>query len=70
MSIFSLVGVQEPQWVKDFKTNVINPDYLPNPLKKVQSNEATKTIDKVEKDAKVVIWIVIILILISVFRRK
>jgi uncharacterized membrane protein len=67
MSIFSIVGRPEPQWAKNFKANVIEPDYLPNPLKKTQSNQATQTIAKVEKDAKVVLWVVIVLILVFVF---
>jgi hypothetical protein len=37
MSLFTSLGMKEPQWATNFKNNVINPDTLPNPLKKTQS---------------------------------
>jgi hypothetical protein len=67
MSIFSIVGKPEPQWAKDFKAKVIAPDYLPNPLKKVQSNDATKTIQTVEKDVKIIVWVIVAFFVVSIF---
>lgn len=34
MSIFTAIGMKEPQWATNFKNNIINPDPIPNPLVK------------------------------------
>jgi predicted PurR-regulated permease PerM len=47
MSIFSILGQPEPQWAKNFKTNVIAPDTLPNPLKKTQSASVNANTSKI-----------------------
>jgi hypothetical protein len=81
MSIFSLVGVPEPDWAKNFKTNVINPDPIPNPLVKqdrtVIAKKGTEIVDdikkgveKVTKDVSLIIIIAIVLFIMYMFKGK
>lgn len=80
-NVFELVGVPEPDWAKNFKTNVINPDPIPNPLVKedrgVIAKKSTEIVDdikngigKITKDLSLLITVAVVLFIFYLLSGK
>jgi hypothetical protein len=83
MSLFTSLGMKEPDWITNFK-NTISQDTLPNPLKKTQSASVNANTAKISgffkvintgltnifKDFTTIVIVGIILFILYSFRKR